>query len=295
MLVIDSTDANFIALARASLNTLVGGTDNALAYVEERYYPMAGRKVMKVTRGARINDARLNFPLSVGLAERVMMSEHWTRLEQAPSNDASPDKWLKDRAWSNVKSLFIGAQKKDASFMKKVMTTGSSSVIRWTGQPEQTANRSLAGVIRMEQVPAFVTLAHELIHADRIGRGLFAPRRTNSTFVVDERQDATDPLNPVHLRQQPAFQSTTVTPNRLTFTNGRQLANLNGVVTALQRGQVWVDGSMELAEEIATVGLSDDDNSLPLDHLAITENMIRQEHHIQKRLKYGLFNKNVQM
>ena len=52
---------------------------------------------------------------------------------------------------------------------------------------------------------------------------------------------------------------------------------------------------MELAEEIATVGLSDDDGVIPHDPLAITENMIRAEHNEHKRLKYGLFNRVLTM
>ncbi|WP_444944013.1 hypothetical protein ACJJIK_01945 [Microbulbifer sp. ZKSA006] len=44
---------------------------------------------------------------------------------------------------------------------------------------------------------------------------------------------------------------------------------------------------MELREEIATVGLSDDHGNVPADPLAINENMIRAEHGVAQRMKYG--------
>ncbi|WP_444922436.1 hypothetical protein ACJJID_09060 [Microbulbifer sp. CnH-101-G] len=44
---------------------------------------------------------------------------------------------------------------------------------------------------------------------------------------------------------------------------------------------------MEAKEEIATIGLSDDQNNIPNDLLAINENMIRAEHNVPRWMKYG--------
>jgi len=76
----------------------------------------------------------------------------------------------------------------------------------------------MAGTIRMEAAPSYILLAHELIHADRSG--------------------------------QPA-------PGGATVQFGAAVvSNANRVLTSLQNGWIRADGTMELAEEVATVGLS---------------------------------------
>lgn len=296
-LVIDSDDANYINTAQAALDRLLGNTHNALTYTPEGYYSSwVGRTLVQVTAGPNFVTALGLKPRSATLVQRVINSDHWTRIVQAHQNDASPDKWLKDTAWSAVRGLFADPNR---GFMQKVMTTGSSTMIRWSGLQNQTANLSIAGMIRMETVDAFILLAHELIHADRIGRGLYRPMASNATFLVDQRQKV-DPLNllvPTHFKQQNGVLSALVGGGgaNLTLPNATVVTNAGNVITSQQRGRVWVSGTMESIEEIATVGLSDDANAAPPDPLAITENMIRAEHQVHKRLKYGAFNQVLQV
>lgn len=286
-LCIDSTNVPYITLATNALNMLVGGVHNALTYTQQSYR-IGGRSVVRITEGPNILAALAMRQHSVTLVRRIIASGHWVRINQSDSNDCSPDKWLMDTAWSGFKNLvpFVSA---DAGFMRKVTTSGSSAVANWSGNNDQTANLSMMGIIRMEPAPSYILLAHELIHGDRISRGLLQMRRCNCTFVVDQRQGKGG-----HLRQQVAFRSGVigVAGANIQFP-GKLVSNANHVLTNLNNGRVWADGTMELAEEVATVGLSDDDGVLPNDPLAITENMIRAEHNQRKRLKYGLFNRNL--
>lgn len=284
-LCIDSANPPYIATAQAALNQLVG-VQGALDFTRQSYR-LGGRYVVRVTEGAQIAAAQNIRPHSTTLVRRVIASGHWARIVESHANDCGPDKWFMDTAWSGLKSL-VPFVSPDAGFMRKVTSTGSSSLIHWSGNGDQTANLSMNGTIRMEAVPGFVLLAHELVHADRIARGLLRLVRTNCTFVVDQRQRHTG-QGLTHQVNQGAFQSAAIV-NGNVVVNGRTISNANGVLTALTQGQVWVGGTMELAEEIATVGLSDDDGILPHDQHAITENMVRAEHQIHKRLKYGQFN-----
>ncbi len=290
-LVIDSVNNAYITLVQNALDTLVNA-NNALAYNQQRY-TIGGRYVTRVTEGAGINAAQGARPQSTTLIRRVIASAHWTRIQHSQGNDCSPDKWLKDKMWSGIKSLIPFVQA-DAGFMRKVQDTGSSSVANWSGNADQTANLRMNGTIGMEQVHSYILLAHELIHADRIGRGFLQTGISNSTYLVDQRQQI-GPHGPVHLvNPQGAFQSGQLNNNGLNVQVGiNNLSNANSVLTNLIAGQIWVGGTMERIEEIATVGLSDDNNSVNNDPNAITENMIRAEHAIHKRLKYGAFNQVV--
>lgn len=294
-LCIDSTNTGYITLATNALDTLAGGVANALIYTTQRYR-MGGRSVVRVTEGPSIGAAQAVRPHSVTLIRRIIASQHWVRITEAHSNDCSPDKWIKDKAWSGFKSLvpFVSA---DAGFMRKVTSSGSSAVANWSGNHDQTANLSMMGIIRMEPAPSYILLAHELIHADRITRGLLQLRRCNCTYVIDQRQGRVNGGGPNHLRQQAGvFKSGQIVGGGMNIQfPGRLISNANHVLTNLNGGWVWADGTMELAEEIATVGLSDDDHVIPPDPLAITENMIRAEHNERKRLKYGLFNRVLTM
>lgn len=228
------------------------------------------------------------------LIQRIIASPHWVRIVQSHTNDCSPDKWLKDKAWSGFKSLipFVSA---DAGFMQKVTSTGSSAVANWSGNNDLTANLSMMGTIRMEPAPGYILLAHELIHGDRITRGLLQLQRCNCTFLVDQRQSRVGGNGPNHLRQQsPVFKSGQIVGGGANIQfPGKTISNANSVITNLNNGWIWADGTMELAEEVATVGLGDDDGVLTPDLLAITENMIRAEHNEHKRLKYGSFNRAI--
>ena len=278
--------------ARGALDQLVGGVANALTYTQQRYR-VGGRFVIRVTEGPQILAAQALRNHSVTLVRRVIASAHWARISQSFANDCSPDKWLKDKMWSGLKNLVPFASA-DAGFMRKVLSTGSSSVINWTGTGNTTANLGMTGTIRMEQCPPFVLLAHELIHADRIARGRLLLGMANSTFLVDQRQKR-DPLNPAvptHMVNQPTFTSAQVLGGNLVLPAGN-ISNAGNVLTRMPMGRVWVDGTMERTEEIATVGLSDDTHAVPADPLAITENMVRAENNLHKRVKYGNFNKAV--
>ena len=251
---------------------------------------------MRVLEGDGIKTAADTKPISMRLVRRIIDSGHWVRIFESASNDCSPDKWLKDQMWSGFKSL-VGFSA-DAGFMRKVTTTGSSAIANWSGNDDSTANLSPGGVIAMEPAPAYILLAHELIHGDRIGRGLLQMARCDSTFVVDQRQDPASGHARTHLKDQTAkgYRSGNIVNNGAAVEfSGVRLSNANNVLTALTAGQIWADGSMELAEEVATVGLSDDKGQVSADPLRITENMIRAEHNVNKRLKYGRFNKNLVM
>lgn len=293
-LCIDSTNAGYITLATNALNALAGGVPNALTYTPQNYV-IGGRSVVRVTDGPSISDAQAVRQHSVTLIRRIIASQHWVRITESQSNDCRPDKWLADTVWSGFKSLvpFVSA---DAGFMRKVTSSGSSAVANWRGTADQTANLGISGIIRMEACPSYILLAHELIHADRITRGLLQLQRCNCTYVVDQRQGGRIGGGPNHLRQQQssAFKSGQIIgPGANIQFPGVTISNAGHVLTNLNNGWVWADGTMELAEEIATIGLSDDDHVLPHDPLAITENIIRVEHHERKRLKYGIFNRHL--
>ncbi len=291
-LVIDSTDPQYIAAAQRALDFLLG-LRGALTYTQQQYQ-VGARDVIRVTEGPKITNAQGLRPHSATLVRRIIASAHWTRVISAPANDCSPDKWLKDMMWSGLKSLVSSTP--DAGFVRKAMTAGrgASSVARWSGAADQTANLTTRGTIGMEFVEPYILLAHELIHADRIARGLLLSVRRNSTFLVDQRQrrDPHNPAVPAHQVNQPSFTSAQVQAGNVVKPGGT-ISNAGNVITQLTTGLIWVDGTMELTEEIATVGLSDDDNAVPADPLAISENMIREEHNVHKRLKYGGFNKQV--
>ncbi len=295
-LCIDSTNVAYITLATNALNLLAGGGVNALTYTQQSYR-IGGRSVIRITEGPNIHAAQAARQHSVTLIRRIIASQHWVRISESTSNDCSPDKWLKDRAWSGFKNLVPFASA-DAGFMRKVTSSGSSAVANWSGNNDQTANLSIMGIIRMEPAPSYILLAHELIHGDRITRGLLKMQRCNCTFVVDQRQGrAIGGGDSNHLRQQSnVFKSGQIVGGGANIQfPGTQTSNANHVLTNLNNGWVWADGTMELAEEVATVGLSDDDGVLPHDPLAITENMIRAEHNERKRLKYGRFNRHLTM
>jgi hypothetical protein len=303
-LAIDSPNPAYINLVQTALDTLMGQA-GALTYTAQNYggeitVPVLGskvplapvRSVIVVTEGPFVGAAQAAMPHSATLVRRVIASQHWTRIIHDNANDCTPDKWLKDALWSGIKGYIPGVHA-DQGFMHKVLTTGSSSVARWSGLANTTADLAMMGTIRMLNVASYILLAHELIHADRISRGLLLTGIANSTFLVDQRQTP-NPLGgpPVHRVAQPGFTSATVLGGNLTLP-GRIVSNVGNVITSRPTGQVWLDGTMERAEEIATVGLSDDGNVVPNDPLAITENMIRAEHGVNKRLKYGAFNRQL--
>lgn len=282
-LCIDSTAEAFLEAVKATLNTLTG--PNALTYRQERYRPF-GRMVERVLPGWGINAAVGNHPHSVTLIRRIIESAHWVRIV-AGGNSASPDKWLKDAVWSGIKK-FASRVDPDRGFMNKVMTTGSSAVVRWRSIDMQTSDLSPVGKLQVDHpVPAYICLAHELVHADRIMRGKYQRGQGKSTFLVDQRQN----LDGTHLYQQSAsLISAKIIDGgqHLSFTEGGKECTVpRSGVTDLQNGRVWVMRTDDQVEELLTIGLNDDNGIGTPDPMAITENMIRAEHHIWRRLKYG--------
>jgi len=261
MLRIYSTDPQYITLARNALDQLAGV---AHAWTYTHTMGVFVGDWIEVTRGAMFATAQGVRPHSVTLIDRVIANRNITRIIHSHANDASPERdlpGLRSDDWFSG----IGRRVMDAigTTARATGGIGTGTLIRWSGGPNSTANQSAMGIIRMEACPNYILLAHELVHADRFGRGLLNLQRGNSPFAVDWRQDGRG--------------------SALYHHNGFQLVN-----------EVWMDGTMELAEEIATVGLSDSDHICPNDPLAITENMIRREHGIPQRLKYGAFNRPVE-
>ncbi|MCO1335528.1 M91 family zinc metallopeptidase [Microbulbifer sp. OS29] len=282
-LCIDSNNIVFIAQVRTNLNTLLGGVGTALTYTQEKYRT-GGRYVLRVTEGLGILTAAGLRAHSTTLIRRLIASPHDTRITEHHALGFRPDKWMKDQIWSGFKS-YIPMVSADQGFMAKVMSAGSSGVVMWNNTIFQTANLTNNGTVVMGNCPSYITLGHELVHADRCNRGRYLSGSTNSTFLADERQA---PMGRV-LRQQPA----PLTMGRIAnaglniIYNNITVPNPNNNISTRTSGWVWVGGSMELREEIATVGLSDDQGNVPIDPLVINENMIRAEHGVAKRMKYG--------
>ncbi|QFT55231.1 M91 family zinc metallopeptidase [Microbulbifer sp. THAF38] len=282
-LCIDSNNIVFITQVRTALNTLLGGVGTALAYTSEKYRT-GGRNVLRVSEGAGILTAAGLRANSTTLVRRLIASRHDTRITEHHALGFRPDKWLKDQIWSGFKS-YIPLISADQGFMAKVMSTGASGVVMWNNNVFQTANLTNNGTVVMGNCPSYITLAHELVHADRCNRGLHLSGATNSTYLADQRQN---PMNSVFRQQGNGLLMARVTNggNNLVY-NNTTVSNLNNMITTRTAGWIWVGGSMEPKEEIATVGLSDDQNNVPNDLLAINENMIRAEHNVPRRMKYG--------
>ncbi|WP_226647774.1 M91 family zinc metallopeptidase [Microbulbifer variabilis] len=282
-LCIDSNNIVFITQVRTALNTLLGGVGTALAYTSEKYRT-GGRNVLRVSEGAGILTAAGLRANSTTLVRRLIASRHDTRITEHHSLGFRPDKWLKDQIWSGFKN-YIPLISADQGFMAKVMSTGASGVVMWNNNVFQTANLTNTGTVVMGNCPSYITLAHELVHADRCNRGLHLSGATNSTYLADQRQN---PMNSVFRQQGNGLLMARVTNggNNLVY-NNTTVSNLNNMITTRTAGWIWVGGSMEAKEEIATVGLSDDQNNVPNDLLAINENMIRAEHNVPRRMKYG--------
>lgn len=282
-LCIDSSNIVFITQVRTALNSLLGGVGTALTYTTEKYRT-GGRNVVRVKEGAGILTAAGLRAQSTTLVRRLIASNHDTRITESHALGFRPDKWIKDQIWSGFKS-YIPLISADQGFMAKVMSTGSSGHVMWNNTVFQTANLTNAGTVTMGNCPSFITLAHELVHADRCNRGLYLSGSANSTYLADQRQG---PMNNVLRQQGGALARARINNGGITITyNNMTVPNPNNMITTRNRGWIWVGGSMELREEIATVGLSDDQNNVPNDLLAINENIIRNEHNIARRMKYG--------
>ncbi|WHI46730.1 M91 family zinc metallopeptidase [Microbulbifer sp. JMSA004] len=282
-LCIDSNNIVFITQVRTALNTLVGNVGTALTYTQERYRA-GGRHVLRITEGVGILTAVGLRANSTTLLRRLISSRHDTRITEHHALGFRPDQWLKDQVWSGFKS-YIPLVSSDRGFMAKVMSSGSSGVVMWNNSVLQTANLTNNGTVTMGNCPSYITLAHELIHADRCNRGRYLSGSANSTFLADERQA---PMGRV-LRQQgaPLTMARIANGGLNIIYNNITIPNRNNLISTRTSGWIWVGGSMELREEIATVGLSDDLGNVPTDLLAINENMIRAEHGVAQRMKYG--------
>ncbi|WP_444913359.1 M91 family zinc metallopeptidase [Microbulbifer sp. PAAF003] len=282
-LCIDSSNITFITQVRAALNTLVGGVGTALTYTQERYRT-GGRHVLRITEGVGILTAAGLRANSTTLLRRLITSRHDTRITEHHALGFRPDQWLVDQVWSGFKS-YLPLVSPDKGFMAKVMSSGSSGVVMWNNTALQTANLANNGTVAMGNCPSYITLAHELVHADRCNRGRYLSGSANSTFLADERQA---PMGRVLRQQNAPLTMARIANGGLNIVyNNITIPNRNNLISTRTSGWIWVGGSMELREEIATVGLSDDDGNVPTDPLVINENMIRAEHGVAQRMKYG--------
>lgn len=253
-LVIDS-DPNLNLLARTALSMLTAQSENALVYT-----PIA--EGTNVTAGVGFGTAAGLRPSACAVLARIINSAHWVTICFG-GNATTPTMWTKDKMWAAVRG--------QAGFMDKVQTNGrgSSSTITWDGGAASTANYDARqGRIVMQQVANYVTLAHELIHADRIARGTFRAGSSRTVFVID----------------------TTRPPTHQNYTNNGWRYEDNGAAWVGGVGGAWVADDIVMIDDIANCGFYDRDNRTGNDGLLVTENMIRQELNIDRRAKYGLFN-----
>ncbi|WP_444944014.1 hypothetical protein ACJJIK_01950 [Microbulbifer sp. ZKSA006] len=188
-LCIDSSNNTFITQVRAALHTLVGGVGTALTYTPERYRT-GSRYVLRVTEGTGILNAAGLRANSTTLLRRLIASRHDTRITEHHALGFRPDQWLMDQVWSGFKS-YLPLVSSDKGFMAKVMSSGSSGLVMWNNSLLQTANLLNNGTVVMGNCPSYITLAHELVHADRCNRGRYLSGSANSTFLADERQAPT--------------------------------------------------------------------------------------------------------
>lgn len=255
MLYIDSGNQTFVNAVKAALNQICGNVRDALAYTEHGGW--VRRRWIEVTAGAGIREARAARPCGARLVQRVITTNHWCRIVESQQNSTSAEwEWGWDVLRSNAT---IGGRTQTEG-------AGTASIVRWSGQADVTVNMTPRGVVATEGCPAYVLLAHELIHADHLGRGVFAPHRVNVTFTLDTRK--TDLGLPRYDHSRMGFQLTS--------------------------SGDWTSSSMELAEEVHTVGMNHDDpRLLGVTVGNITENDIRRENHLNQRVKYGALNRTL--
>lgn len=249
-------DANYTLIATNALSMLTGQVPNALVFDSIA-------EGTNVTKGVGYAAAQGRLPQTCALLARVIDSGHWTTIRNG-GNATTPAMWAMDRLWSALRGT--------SGFMTKVTTPGrgASCTITWDGGAAQTANYDAARQhIVVGQVPNHITLAHELVHADRIGRGTFKTGSSRTWVVLDTR--AIRPAN---------YQN---------FINKGWRYEGNGSVWVGGAGGAWVMEDIVMVDDIANIGLQDRDNRTGIDPLLVTENMVRAEFGLDLRVKYGLF------
>ena len=246
----------YTLIATNALRMLTGQIPNALVFtpIDEG---------TNVTKGAAYAAAQGLLPHTCTLLGRVIDSAHWATIRNG-GNATTPAMWLKDRIWAALRGT--------GGFMTKVTTPGrgASCTITWDGGVAQTANYDVAQQhIVMGQVPNHITLAHELVHADRIGRGTFKTGSSRTWVVLH-----------THANRPNTHQS---------FINKGWRYEAGGAAWVGGAGGAWVMEDIMMVDDIANIGLQDRDNRTGIDALLVTENMVRQEFGIDLRVKYGLF------
>ena len=252
-LVVENT-GNLVLLATNALSLLTGAAPNALVYA-------AIPEGISVSPGIGFAAAQGLRPRACAVLGRVMASAHWTTIRPG-GNGITPSMWSKDKAWAAVRGV--------KGFMTKVTTPGrgASSTITWDGGVQECADfDALLGHIVMENVPSHIMLAHELIHADRIGRGTFKNGGSSTAFVIDTAHP-------------PPYQ-------RYSDRGWRWDPNAATWVGLL--GGAWVANDQVAIDDIANCGFHDTNGSIGVDPLLVTENMIRADFNINLRSKYGSF------
>jgi hypothetical protein len=272
MLTIDQTNGAFDTAARAALNTLVGNVANALSFVQKDS-KVWGRWI-EVQKGTAWATAQAARPHGTTLVGAVIDQPLLARIVPAVTgNETTPE--CTPFAYMATTDVF----RTQAQAQSRAVTgPGASCRIHWTAAPEETANLAGArggpqGYIEMGPCPDYICLAHELIHAERCGRGIVAAQRIDNLFILIDSRPAKDYTNWIA-----SFRAVgTGQPARVYHdTNTDE----------------WYDKVSEMVEEIITVGmpLPADPNyrpQIPPHPLGVSENDIRNENNVLIRLKYG--------
>ena len=269
MLILDSTNAPYLAAARNALNILTGNILNGLTFTTTLGL-VGGGPWEVVTAGPQIAAARAACPQGTRLVEEVINNFYVCRIMPAAGgNGTSPEHT------GVFLAIAFGLRNLDtfrslATIQQRSVTPGLGCSVRveWDPQPENTMDMSAAGHIMGQQCPSYVTLAHEFIHTVRCFQGIVAGIREPSLyFLLDTR------------------------PHRDHAAWGQQygLSLYHDVRTGN-----WYQKATELQEEIVTVGMPlpaaprfQPSLGVPVHPLGITENTIRLEHMLPLRLKYG--------
>ena len=254
-LVLECTAA-YVLVATNALGMLTGQVPNALVFT---VIPEG----TNVTKGTGWPAALGMLPNTCALLGRVIDSGHWATVRNG-GNATTPAMWTKDKIWAAVRG--------EAGFMTKVTTPGrgASCTITWDGGAAQTANYDAAQQhIVTGNVPNHITLAHELVHADRIGRGTFKTGTSRTWVVLDTRAARPN-----------GYQN---------FVNNGWTYDANAAPWVGGIGGGWVMQDIMMVDDIADIGMPDRDGRTGIDGLLVTENMVRTEFGLDRRAKYGLF------
>ena len=270
MLIIDSTDGNFINQVQVALNTLAGLTPQAFTYTQ--VMGVTHGQWIDVSRGTGFGAASAARPHGVGLVDAVINSGYVARIAHGAGNATTAERT------SPLYAPSLDYLRTETKIATRTQDgSGSSCVVNWTGQADNTCNLNAAQLgavnshIIESQCPSYIILAHELIHAERLARGVYDSQTTTDLyFLIDSRPG-----------------------KNLTQWGTQNSKNLHQD----QHTGYWYERCAEKMEEIITVGMPYANTAqfmplpapkhVPAHPLGITENDIRTENLLGIRLKYG--------